>query len=123
MRVIVVEDERRVREELVELFGLRGIAVKAVDSVQAALKALHALHSPVMLLTDLRLSDGSGLDIIREIQRNEKLASKIFETIVMTGHTDITEQMRKSLEEAGATILFKPVDIQMLLAMLGRAPQ
>lgn len=118
MRIFVVEDEREVREELTELLELHGLDVEAFDGVSSAMSALQRAICPLILLTDLRLPDGSGLDIIQEVHRDPVLASIVTRMIVMTGHTDITEQLARTLERQDISLLFKPLDIKALIAML-----
>ena len=62
--ILVVEDETDVREELVEMLELRSFAVSGAACVALALESLKQGSSHVTLLTDLRLRDGSGLDLV-----------------------------------------------------------
>ena len=118
MRILVVEDEQQVREELAELLELHGLDVEAFDRVSSAMLALRQAIGPLILLTDLRLPDGSGLDIIQEIHNDPVLASSVARIIVMTGHTDITEQLARTLERQDIALLFKPLDTKALIDML-----
>ena len=118
MRVLVVEDEQQVREEFIEFLELRGFDVTAACGVSSAFARVKDLKEPTILLTDLRLPDGSGLDIIRAIQRDHELGAMIVRTIVMTGHTDITEQLERAVDGQTVTTLFKPLDLMRLLTLL-----
>jgi len=68
--IIIVEDEIDVRERLIELveqdeqFNL----LDASSTVAAGMIALDT-HKPDILLTDLGLPDGSGIDIIKAIEK------------------------------------------------------
>jgi two-component system response regulator PilR (NtrC family) len=65
-RVLVVDDEPDIRE-LLELTLLKmGIGVNAVGTIGAARDALRGQHFD-LCLTDMRLPDGEGLDLVRHI--------------------------------------------------------
>lgn len=70
IRVLLVEDDRPIRERMTAILR----AADRVDLVAAAAtlaeaRALCAAHVPAVLVTDLKLPDGSGLDLIHENRR------------------------------------------------------
>ncbi len=116
--ILVVEDEADVREELVEMLELRRFAVRGEASVASALDWLRNATGQLTLLTDLRLREGSGLDLVRAIRSDTALQAKVSRTILMTGHIDLTEQMEREIERHDLRILFKPVELALLLPLL-----
>ena len=116
--ILVVEDEADVREELVEMLELRRFAVHGASSLASAIETVRQASGPLTLLTDLRLREGSGLDLIRAIRSDPDLKRKVNNVILMTGHIDLTEQMEHEIAKQDLHILFKPVDIDMLLSLL-----
>ena len=116
--ILVVEDEAEVREELVEMLELRRFAVRGADSVRSGIGAVRDASQPVTLLTDLRLREGSGLDLIRQIKEDPALRPKVARSILMTGHTDLTEQIHHDLDRKTIPILFKPIDFDLLMPLL-----
>ena len=118
--ILVVEDEADVREELVEMLDLRGFAVCGAPSVADGLDRARAATEPLTLLTDLRLREGSGLDLIRAIRADCALSHKVVRSILMTGHIDLTEQMQREIEKQELPILFKPVDFGLLIPLLAQ---
>lgn len=116
--IVVVEDEADVREELVEMLELRRFAVCGADSVASGMEQVRAASCPLILLTDLRLQEGSGLDLIRKIKADPVLQSKVVRAILMTGHIDLTDQVRHDIQKQDIPILFKPIDSDMLLSLL-----
>ena len=64
MRVLVVEDEEAIAEPLAEGLRREGFAVTVAST---AAEALAAAEADVVLL-DLRLPDGDGLDVCRELR-------------------------------------------------------
>lgn len=118
--ILVVEDETDVREELVEMLELRQFAVFGAAGVADGLDKVRESPRPLTLLTDLRLRDGSGLDLIRAIRSSPDLQAKVVHSVLMTGHIDLTEQMQREIERQDLPILFKPVDFQLLLPLLAQ---
>ncbi|CAH0355750.1 hypothetical protein BH11PSE5_BH11PSE5_00690 [soil metagenome] len=116
--ILVVEDEADVREELVEMLELRRFAVIGAASLAPALETVRQATGPLALLTDLRLREGSGLDLIRTIRSDPDLNAKVNTIILMTGHIDLTEQMEHEIAKQDLHILFKPVNIDLLLSLL-----
>lgn len=100
------------------MLELRSFAVSGAACVALALESLKQGSSHVTLLTDLRLRDGSGLDLVRAIRADPDLRAKVNTIILMTGHTDLTEQIEHETRKKDLHVLFKPVDIEFLLSLL-----
>jgi two-component system, NarL family, response regulator DevR len=68
VRVLVVDDHEVVRRGLIALLGARGRfkVVAQAATVRAAMSEV-ALHRPDIVVMDLRLPDGSGIDACRAI--------------------------------------------------------
>jgi DNA-binding response OmpR family regulator len=61
--ILVVEDERSLREPLVHLLRLRQFEVISADTAEDALEAVR-LHEPDAAIVDLHLKQGSGRDVV-----------------------------------------------------------
>jgi DNA-binding response OmpR family regulator len=72
LKVLLVEDAPEIRKRLVSLIAeVPGMDVLwAAESVAEAREALRTLR-PDIALVDLRLPDGSGLDLVREIRASQ----------------------------------------------------
>ena len=121
--ILVVEDEANVREELVEMLELHRFEVCGAANVARGLDKVRQASVPLVLLTDLRLGEGSGLDLIREIRADPELQPKVVRSILMTGHIDLTEQVQREIAKQGVPIMFKPVDFKRLMPMLAQEAQ
>jgi DNA-binding response OmpR family regulator len=64
--VLLVEDDRLVRNLVAEYLRSEGMSVAEASSLASAKEALN-LQRPDVAVVDLMLGDGSGLDLIREI--------------------------------------------------------
>lgn len=65
-KILLVEDNRLIREAVTECFAVSGHHVVAVDSARRAIVA--AEHSPDAIILDIRLPDGSGYDLARRFR-------------------------------------------------------
>ena len=65
---LVIDDDDVVRKTCVELLEARGHKTLSAASVGEGLR-LFAEHRPAAVLLDLRLPDGTGIDVLRELQR------------------------------------------------------
>ena len=98
VRVLVVDDHELIRQGLVGAFSREpGMQVVGeADTVGSALKA-YADQRPQVVVTDLQLPDGTGLDIIRAIRKENQQAG----LVVVTMHSG-DEQIFAAME-AGAS--------------------
>jgi DNA-binding NarL/FixJ family response regulator len=96
--VLVVDDHELIRQGLVGAFGREPgmTVVGSAATVGAALEAYHE-HHPQVVVTDLQLPDGTGLDIIRAIRKDNQQAG----LVVVTMHSG-DEQIFAAME-AGAS--------------------
>ena len=114
-RVLVVDDEPDIRE-LIDLTLVRmGLAAECVGSVGEAKKALAAEHFH-LCLTDMRLPDGDGLEIVRCI--TEQHAQTPVAVITAFGST---ENAVAALKAGAFDYLAKPVGLEQLRALIKSA--
>ncbi len=114
-RVLVVDDEADLRE-LLELTLIRmGLGVDLADGVLAA-KALLKSHRYDLCLTDMRMSDGDGLDLVRHI--HETGTNVPVAVITAYGSTD---NAIAALKAGAFDYLAKPVGLDQLRALVKSA--
>lgn len=113
--VLVVDDEADIRE-LIELSLVRmGLGVEAAGSVGEALKLLEERRYR-LCLTDMRLPDGEGLEIVRHI------AGRFCDlpVAVITAHGS-TDNAVAALKAGAFDYLSKPVALDQLRALVKSA--
>ncbi|MBI5926214.1 MAG: sigma-54-dependent Fis family transcriptional regulator [Aquabacterium sp.] len=114
-RLLVVDDEPDLRT-LYELTLLReGYDIETAGTVEEA-KQLLAEHSFSAVITDMRLPDGTGLDILRQIEsegRREK-------AIVITAYGS-AENAVSALKAGAYDYLTKPVDLKLFRSVVASA--
>ncbi|WP_448191401.1 response regulator [Azospirillum sp. sgz301742] len=70
IRVMLVEDDAPIRERMAAILGnAEPLELVAVAGNCADARTLRAAQLPAVLVTDIKLPDGSGLDLIRETRR------------------------------------------------------
>jgi two-component system, NtrC family, response regulator PilR len=114
-KVLIVDDEPDIRELLEITLGRMQLKTVSAASMSAARKAL-ATHQFDFCLTDMRLPDGDGIELVREIQ--EKHAR--LPVAVITAHGS-TETAVTALKAGAFDFVSKPVDLHRLRDMVQSA--
>jgi HAMP domain-containing protein/signal transduction histidine kinase len=110
MRILLVEDHEDTNRSLTSLLRRRGYQVKSALTFQTAIE-LSAKEEFDVLISDLGLPDGSGIDLI------QKLALKPPLGIALTGF-GMEQDIRKSREAGFHHHLVKPIDLNKLDALI-----
>jgi two-component system response regulator PrrA len=111
-RVLVVDDEADFLATYERLLRREGYEVVTVTSRAAGLAAL-AGEPPDLVISDLRLPDGDGLDVVRAA----RAARDPVPVIVITGYPS-DETRRAALAAGATTFLAKPFAAAVLLAAI-----
>ena len=112
-RILLVEDHGDTRRVLVKLLESLGCIVTAACSVREAIAA--AEHQSFdLLLSDIGLPDGSGLDVMRHVSARFNIKG-----IALSGFGQDVD-VRKSSEAGFITHLTKPISLQVLEEVIHR---
>lgn len=106
-RILVVDDHDLNLKLLQRVLELDGHRVTAVSTLSAAERAI-ALEIPELVVLDLNLPDGDGLDFVREAKKVQPLKA-----IAMTGRDSEQERMA-GLKAGFDCYLTKPIDFREL---------
>jgi PAS domain S-box-containing protein len=113
LSILLVEDHEPTRRVMAKLLGGQGHRVTAAGTVAAAVRAAGG-GAFDLLISDLGLPDGSGLDVVRAL--GPRLAGR---AIALTGYG--MDRDVAATEAAGfAAHLTKPVDVETLTATIAR---
>jgi two-component system KDP operon response regulator KdpE len=110
-RVLVVDDEPQIVRGLKIILRGAGYAVEAAETKAEALAAL-AAHPPDVLVLDLVLPDGSGVEVCEEVRRWSRLP-----ILVLSAVGDEREKVR-ALDAGADDYVTKPFGPDELLARL-----
>ena len=116
-RLLLVDDEEFFRESVAKELALTGYAVESAGTLEAARRLLKqgSFHLAVL---DLRLPDGSGLELLAEI----KESSPLTEVVVLTAFGTIEEGVQ-AIKQGAHDFLTKPCRLGTLEAVLEKAAE
>jgi PAS domain S-box-containing protein len=119
--ILLVEDHADTAAAMSELLRQLGHEVAVADSVAAALAVAGHIQSGGegidLVISDLGLPDGSGLDLMRDLSRRYGLKG-----IALSGY-GMEEDLRRSREAGFEKHLTKPINFQSLQAVLREVAQ
>jgi CheY-like chemotaxis protein len=102
-KLLIVEDDDRERQTMIELIGHEGVETTAVAGIDEALAALEKEPYDCMVL-DLSLKKGSGFDLLDKMQKKAELRQ--LPVIVYTGR-DLSSQEETRLKRFARSIILK----------------
>ena len=102
--LLIVDDDNPFRERLARAMEKKGFLVSQAESVKRGLEVLKTIK-PAFAVVDLRLGDGNGLEVVKEIK---KLGpdSRI---IMLTGYGNIPTAVA-AVKDGAIDYLAKPAD-------------
>lgn len=115
IKVLIVDDEDRFRENLAKRLNLRGFAVTAVDNGQEAVKRVR-LDAPDVVILDRKMPGMTGEETLKEI----KHIAPVVQVVMLTGHGDIPSAAAAGRLDAFA-YLEKPCETHVLIATIESA--
>ena len=115
-RVLIVEDERSIRQGLCEVVSSMGLAAAAAAGLGEARQILGKQTVDCVLL-DIRLRDGDGLDLLTQLRAGPHRDVPV---IVATAYGD-SERTIRAMRDGAFDYLTKPFDLPTLRAAVGRA--
>ena len=102
--LLIVDDDNPFRERLARAMEKKGFEVTQAESVQKGVDSVKA-KKPGFAVVDLRLGDGNGLEVVKEIQ-NSNSESRI---IMLTGYGNIPTAVA-AIKDGAIDYLSKPAD-------------
>ncbi len=112
--VLIVEDEANLRELMTDLLREHPVALSTAASLEEA-RARLAAHQPDLLLLDLKLPDGDGLDLLAEVRARGTMSPAIIITAFGT-----VERAAAAMRAGACDFLVKPFDrTRFVTAVLG----
>jgi HAMP domain-containing protein/signal transduction histidine kinase/CheY-like chemotaxis protein len=111
MRILLVEDHEDTKRSLTNLLRRRGYHVQSAGDLQSALD-LSAKEEFDVLISDLGLPDGSGIELMRALNSQRPVFG-----IALTGF-GMEDDIRKSYEAGFKHHLVKPIDLNKLDAFI-----
>lgn len=115
IQILVIDDEDPIRNLLARMIELEGYKVWKASDCQSALKLLKAQPFDVVLC-DVFLPDGNGVDFIREIKKHRPEA----EVILLTAHGNIPDGVQ-AIKNGTFDYITKGDDNRKIIPTISRA--
>ncbi len=107
MKILLVDDNADTRIYLARILTQRGHDVRSAEGVAAARRAIAGVELD-LLISDIELPDGTGLQLIQELRATRPVAG-----IALSGHGS-SDDIQLSRSAGFAFHLVKPVDLSAL---------
>lgn len=112
MSILLVDDEANILATLSETLVASGFDVRTCKSGQEALSCLTA-HRPEVMVTDLRMPDLNGLDLLKQVREQHP----DLPVVILTGFGDMKSAV-DALRLGAFDYLQKPIDAERLVQTL-----
>ena len=102
--LLIVDDDNPFRERLARAMEKKGFTVSQAEGVKKGLESVRN-QKPAFAVVDLRLVDGNGLEVVKEIQ-NSNSKSRV---VMLTGYGNIPTAVA-AIKQGAIDYLAKPAD-------------
>jgi signal transduction histidine kinase len=120
-RVLIIDDEALLVEELAESLDIHGFGCKTATDPTSGMELFFAVPSITIVIADIRMPGMSGLDMYKELKKKVP-PERNFEIIIITGHADRPDAVQ-ALKLGAIDFLSKPIMGDDLLQSVKRADQ
>lgn len=117
LSILLVDDESELLAEIARYLRRRGHNVETAASYSTGVELIDRASAPDVLISDVRMPGGTGLDLARRARQRHPRCR----VIIMTGHLDQDEPGTGDELDA-ATILYKPFSFSRLLGLVSGTP-
>ncbi len=115
VKVLIIDDEEKLRGLLSRIIKLEGFEVIEAGNLKAAQKVIEK-EGPDVILCDVKLPDGNGIDFIKEI----KAKHPIVETILLTAYGNIPDGIQ-AMKNGAFDYITKGDDNDKVIPLLNKA--
>jgi len=117
VRLLIVDDEPGLRQMLEILFRREGYAVATAPGYVAAVHAIESAPEPYsVVLTDLAMPDGTGLQVLADAKKR----SSATEVILITAHSSVDNAI-EAMRQGAYDFVTKPFEPSELAALVIKA--
>lgn len=103
VKILIVDDDKESRDLLCEVLSSNEYAVDAVEGVTAARRELGLNANYRVVIADLRMPDGTGLELLRDLSKQNSRPGIILMSSFMSGL-----ERKQALELGASALLEKP---------------
>lgn len=112
--ILIVDDDRSVADTFARMLKLEGFAVATALSAETGLELAESVN-PDAIILDMRMPITNGLQFLRQVRSRPHLVE--VPVAIVTGDYFLSDSMQLELKALGASIRFKPLWLEDLLAL------
>ena len=112
--ILIVDDDRSVADTFARMLKFEGFGVATALSAEAGLELADTVH-PQAIILDMRMPITNGLQFLRLVRSKPHLAD--VPVAIVTGDYFLPENIQLELKSLGASIRFKPLWLEDLVAL------
>lgn len=117
-KILVVDDEPNIVEELVEFFENAGLLCVGCNNVNEAIRIFHEDKSISIILSDYRMPDINGIQFIQMLNKS-KSKNRVLESVLFTADGD-KDDIIAALRAGVSDYYTKPLDLDLMLSGIQR---
>jgi DNA-binding response OmpR family regulator len=112
--ILIVDDDRSVADTFSRMLKLEGFIVATALSAESGLELADSVN-PDAIILDMRMPITNGLQFLRMIRAKPHLTA--VPVAIVTGDYFLSEPIQHELKSLGASIRFKPLWLEDLIAL------
>ena len=112
--ILIVDDDRSVADTFARMLKLEGFGVATALSAESGLELANAVR-PDAIILDMRMPITNGLQFLRSVRKAPELEN--IPVAIVTGDYFLTDPVQQELRKLGASIRFKPLWLEDLIAL------
>lgn len=114
-KVLIIDDEKQILGLLSRIIGLEGYEVLQAATCKAGLRQMEQ-HTPEVVLCDVCLPDGNGVDLVSELKKRHPLS----EIILLTAHGNIPDGVQ-AIKNGAFDYITKGDDNNKIIPLIAKA--
>jgi DNA-binding response OmpR family regulator len=112
--ILIVDDDKSVADTFARMLKLEGFSVETALSAEAGLESADRVR-PQAIILDMRMPITNGLQFLRLVRSRPHLVE--VPVAIVTGDYFLPESIQHELKSLGASIRFKPMWLEDLIAL------
>ena len=112
--ILIVDDDRSVADTFARMLQLEGFAVQTALDASSGLELADATP-PQAIILDMRMPLINGIQFLRQVRARPHLAG--IPVAIVTGDYFLSDAVQQELQTLGASIKFKPLWLEDLVAL------
>lgn len=119
--VLVVDDDEAIRDTMRLVLEDAGYRVEGVADGVAALDRMRTTRERYIVLLDLVMPGMDGTAVLADVAADTEIATRHVYILMTAAQARLTAAVQDTLARLNVPILYKPFDLDVLLALVGEA--